>query len=403
MPQTVPSAGFTPPCDYSNFADNFDLSLLPGGDSPLSPSTPLYTQSPPPVTCEQKQPKIYTTFYPNSPQSNNDLDLGPDFQKLLVPQESNKKHQSGVYPSSPLSGIYLEVPTNKNYHANSPAGALSPYSPQGLLSPNDQFAIFHSPNYPSSPDVSLYNHSPNSGYCRSPCDDFIQPSYIKKENQFPASPYPTFSVKEENYLSPCSLLSSPTSPYSNHSSPEQPGIVPDTPDVLNLLNSTPLDKQIKQESTVDFGSILQGFQDTESLRELLDDSYKKDKAQEVVEKPKDHQLLREVLRDTSFQRKYNIRTFDFGFINQEIKMEEPDEASQSDMLSQEQIAREHIEPVLNMAIEQMKKDVDNTCAALGISRGKCLPIFYQITSSNCSIKNKRFIHFGLGPTSKQIT
>lgn len=123
---------------------------------------------------------------------------------------------------------------------------------------------------------------------------------------------------------------------------------------------------------MDFGSILQGFQDTESLRELLDDSYKKDKSPAVLEQPKDHQLLREVLRDTSFQKKYNIRTFDFGFISQDIKMEEPDETSQSDMLSQEQIAREHIEPVLNMAIEQMKKDVDNTCAALGISRGKFL-------------------------------
>lgn len=380
MPQIVPSAGFTPPCDYSNFADNFDLSLLPGGDIPLSPSTPLYNQSPPPLTCEQKQqPKIYTTFYPNSPQNtteNNDLDLGPDFQKLLLPQEANKK-QTNLYPSSPLSGIYLEVPTNKNYHANSPAGALSPYSPQGLLSPNDQFTIFHSPNYPSSPDISLYNHSPNSAYCRSPCEDFIQPAYIKKENQFPSSPYPTFNVKEENYLSPCSLISSPSSPYSNHSSPEQVSIVPETPAVLNLLNQSPIDKQIKQESTVDFGSILQGFQDTESLRELLDDSYKKDKeAQEVLENPKDHQLLREVLRDTSFQKKYNIRTFDFEFISRDIKMEEPDETSQSDMLSQEQIAREHIEPVLNMAIEQMKKDVDNTCAALGIARGKSLSIVY---------------------------
>lgn len=385
MPQTVPSAGFTPPCDYSNFADNFDLSLLPGGELPLSPSTLLYTQSPPPMSCQkQPQPKIYTTFYPDSPKNpdNNELDLGPDFQKLLVPQEQAKKQNNVVVPGSPLQGIYLEVPSAKNYHANSPAGALSPYSPQGLVSPNDQFALFHSPAsdhhslYPSSPDVSLYTQSPNSAYSRSPCDEFIQSPYIKSE--YPTSPLPSYSsfkVKEENYLSPCSLLSSPSSPspsYSNQSSPDQVGIVPDTPDVLNLLGSaSTLDRQIKQESTVDFGSILQGFQDTESLRELLDDSYRKDKDEAVSEKPKDHQLLREVLRDTSFQKKYNIKTFDFGLIAQDIKMEEPEEANQSEMMSQEQIAREHIEPVLNMAIEQMRKDVENTCAALGLSRGKC--------------------------------
>lgn len=362
MPQTVPSAGFTPPCDYSNFADNFDLSLLPGGDQPLSPSTNLYTNSPPHGTCGQK-PKIFTTYFASSPQGqeSSDLDLGPDFQKLLVPQEQTKPKTNNLYPSSPLSGIYLEVPSSKNYHANSPAGAVSPYS-QGLLSPNDQFAVFHSPSsehniYPHSPDVSLYNS------CRSPCDDFLQSAYVKKENQFPPSPaYPAFKIKEESYhLSPCGFASSPTSP-SNSS--DQVGVVPETPDVFGLLGT---EKQIKQESTVDFSGLLQGFEDAEGLSQLLDDGYKSE------EKPKDHQLLREVLRDTSFQRKYNIKTFDFGFMSQDIKMEEPEQgtASQSELLRHEQM-REHIEPVLNMAIGEMKKEVDKTCAALGIARGECL-------------------------------
>lgn len=377
MPQTVPSAGFTPPCDYSNFADNFDLSLLPGGDQPLSPSTLLYTNSPPPGSCGQK-PKIYTTFYANSPQGqeNNDLDLGPDFQKLLVPEEQNKSKPNNLYPSSPLSGIYLEVPSSKNYHANSPAGAVSPYS-QGLLSPNDQFAAFHSPSsehngiYPSSPDVSLYNNnSPSSNYCRSPCDDFLQSAYVKKENQFPPSPvYPAFKIKEESYLlSPCGFTSSPTSPSTYSNSSDQVGVVPETPDVFGLLGT---EKQIKQESTVDFSGLLQGFEDTEGLREFLDEGFKRE------EKSKDHQLLREVLRDTSFQRKYNIRTFDFEFINQSIKMEEPEQGSstQSELLRHEQM-REHIEPVLNMAIGEMRKEVDKTCATLGISRGMSLFLLF---------------------------
>ncbi|KAJ8919543.1 hypothetical protein NQ315_002164 [Exocentrus adspersus] len=353
MPQTVPSAGFTPPCDYSNFAENFDLSLLPGGDQPVSPSTLFYTQSPPPVNAgkSSNNPKIYTTFYPNlaqqKSQTETNIDLGPDFQTLLVSGEEKK---TCTYPRSPVSNIYLEVPSPKSY-PNSPVGALSPYSPQsqGLLSPNDHFTNYRqsgeSTFYPSSPEQSLYTASPSSVYSRSPCnEDYVQSSHYVKSEAYSncTSPLPNFSpfkIKEESY----STSYASASPELN----------------LDLLDTTVLEKQIKQESTVDFGNILQGFQSTDSLRQLLEEDLKKPE----VDKPKDHQLLREVLNDTSFQKKFNIRPIDFGFVG-EIKMEEP-EGEQSDL--SEQIARENIEPVLNLAIEQMRKDVDSTCATLGIS------------------------------------
>ncbi|XP_068907924.1 DNA-binding protein D-ETS-4 isoform X2 [Tenebrio molitor] len=318
MPQTVPSAGFTPPCDYTNFAENFDLSLLPGGEQPV------LAYAPPPLPPEKPQPKIYTTFYPDSPEQE---DFRPDFQTLLVPDEEK-----------PPANVYLEVPP--------------------ILSPNSYRQSSEANFYPSSPELSLYTPSPNSLYSQSPVDDFFQ--YVKKE-AYPPSPYP-YRIKEENFLSPCGF-SSPTSPatsYSNLSSPEQINIQQaETTDVLELLENTVLDKQIKQESTVDFGNILSSFQDSESLRRLLGEDFKE--AQTVPSKPKDHQLLREVLRDTSFQKKFNIKPIDFGFIGGDIKMEEPDESAQRDLM------RENIEPVLSMAIEQMRKDVDTTCAALGIS------------------------------------
>ncbi|EFA02538.2 DNA-binding protein D-ETS-4 isoform X1 [Tribolium castaneum] len=314
MPQTVPSAGFTPPCDYTNFAENFDLSLLPGGEQVD------YTQSPPP---EKPQPKIYTTFYPNSPEA----DFRPDFQTLLVPDAEK------------TPAVFLEVPP--------------------ILSPNSYRQSSEANFYPSSPELSLYTPSPNSLYSQSPVDDFFQ--YVKKE-AYPPSPY-SYRVKEENFLSPCGF-SSPTSPatsYSSLSSPEQINTQQsENTDVLELLENTVLDKQIKQESTVDFGNLLSTFQDSESLRRLLEDDFKEAQPQTVPSKPKDHQLLREVLRDTSFQKKYNIKPIDFGFIG-DIKMEEPDENAQRDLM------REKIEPVLSLAIEQMRKDVDTTCAALGIS------------------------------------
>ncbi|XP_022913366.2 DNA-binding protein D-ETS-4 isoform X1 [Onthophagus taurus] len=273
MPQIVPSAGFTPPCDYNSFVD-FDLSLLPGGDTAFSASTLLY--SPP---AELEKPKIFTTFYPNPPDEDKDINLGPDFQKLL--------------PESPnCGGVYLEVPSSKNYHANSPIGALSPYSPQ-LLSPNYTQDV-----YSTSPDVSLYN---------SPRDDF---RYMKED-------YSSLQIKQES--------ASPT------------------PDVFELLqNSLGETKAIKQESTVDF-SILHNYNAVES--QIVPQST-----------PQDHQLLRQVLRDTSFQKKYNIKPLDFEFMSNHIKMEEPDDNTQ-----------ELMEPVLNLAMKQVKEDVVKTCAELNIS------------------------------------
>lgn len=85
----------------------------------------------------------------------------------------------------------------------------------------------------------------------------------------------------------------------------------------------------------------------------------------------DHQLLREVLRDTSFQRKYNLRPVDLGGVGTGFV---------EDMEAGEcvgDLAREQLEPVLSLAIQQLQKDFDNTCVALGIHPGE----------STLSIKN----------------
>ncbi|XP_065158566.1 DNA-binding protein D-ETS-4 isoform X2 [Atheta coriaria] len=262
MAQIVPSAGFTPPCDYSNFADTFDLSLLP----PLSPN---FYQSQPPV------PKIFSSFYPDSPQEP-EIET-PDFQKLLDKNPT----------SPPLSNIYLEVPSSKNY-PNSPVGAI--YSPQ-LLSPN-------SGAY--SPEISLYGQ------------DFYN-TPIKQEAYYGELPKDT----DEN--------------------------------VLELLGNTLLDKPcIKEEKTADIYNDLMQFENQAQISECN-------------EQKKDHQLLREVLRDTSFQRKHNIKPLDFPNFELDIKMEQKTDDEYVEL------ARENIEPVLNMAIEQMRKDVSKTCSALSIS------------------------------------
>ncbi|XP_057669547.1 DNA-binding protein D-ETS-4 isoform X1 [Diorhabda carinulata] len=335
MPQTVPSAGFTPPCDYSNFADNFDLSLLPGGDQPVSPSTQFYPQS---FEADKLfQPKIITSFCP-SPKSEQESDLeqlAPDFQTLLVPDDTKK------YTGS----IYLDVP--------------SPYSPisQGLLSPNEKFTNYRDTNYyPSSPEQSVYTPSPNSIYSTSPCgEDYLQNQFIKKEAS-PVSNFYKFTVKEETFLLPTSPAS-----YTSNSSDNQICLQIDNTDVLNLLSTVGIEKEIKKEATDSVNS----YQSTQTLRQLLEKDIKSPESQTVPEQPKDHQLLREALRDTSYQKKFNIKPIDFEFWR-EIKMEEPE---QDDLMRtcNEEIVKGSIEPVLDMAIEQMRKDVGNTCAALGIS------------------------------------
>lgn len=77
----------------------------------------------------------------------------------------------------------------------------------------------------------------------------------------------------------------------------------------------------------------------------------------------DHQLLREVLRDTSFQRKYNLRPVDLGSVGTGFVEDMENNECVGD------VAREQIEPVLSLAMQQLQKDFDNTCVALGIHPG----------------------------------
>lgn len=357
MPQIVPSAGFTPPCDYSAFADNFDLSLLPGGDLQFSPSASLYTHSPPPPT---KQPKIYSTFYNNNNQQiekNNELET--NIQNLFVLEA---KKQDSNYNC----GVYLDIPS-QSPNSNS-IGSLSPYS-----------TIY----YPNSPE-SFYTQSPGSVYSKSPNEEYFNKS-IKKEISYPNSPiqqnYSPYHIKEETYL-PTVLTSSPR-PSSNYSSCSSPQQI-ESNDVLELFCTNSQPKQIKQESTVDFGNLLQNFDTTNNLKNIFD--YKAPK------KVEDHQLLREVLRDTSFQKKHNIKPIDISLLSGDIKMEEPEENGTGELINScTDLPREKIEPVLNLAIEQVRKDVRNTCTTLGISPGKLNHLIIYIGLKLLLIINNQFI------------
>jgi hypothetical protein len=81
-----------------------------------------------------------------------------------------------------------------------------------------------------------------------------------------------------------------------------------------------------------------------------------------------------------FQRKYNLKPFDFdglaasGFLagtDVRVKMEtEEAGASCSVAKGEEGSALMNIEPVLSLAIEQIREDINNTCNVLGIASGE---------------------------------
>ncbi|XP_054269418.1 SAM pointed domain-containing Ets transcription factor-like isoform X1 [Macrosteles quadrilineatus] len=146
--------------------------------------------------------------------------------------------------------------------------------------------------------------------------------------------------------------------------------------------------KVKQEITINLEEILQ---ESKYLQEICFPEKKKDSIiRNILEnndfkqekKESDHRLLREVLKDTSFQRKYNLKPFDIGGLGTafkaDVKMETNGEEVQGSQAPQGSgapegavcgvdIAQDRIEPMLSLAIEQLKEDLNKTCTVLGIA------------------------------------
>ncbi|KAK7868041.1 hypothetical protein R5R35_007492 [Gryllus longicercus] len=368
MPQTVPSAGFTPPCDYSNFAaDCFDLSLLPSPDGEV-PYSPVSLQQ---VMSFYSDP---TTSPPSMFPAG-----GPDeYHAHLKP--TTAAGSSGAAPAgSPVTTMAAQVQCSTDpYHFPLPATATikeepvhyhsrdaacsympSPYSSGGPMSASPM---------PSSPAGST---SSSASYQRSVSPVVKPEQSLDLQEILQESRYLRESLKQKQERGPLScaedasgkLAPPPPHPFAGLQVPKK-----------------------EQEPVAGPSS-----------------------APEPCAGPgpgpssaADHRLLREVLRDTSFQRRYNLKPFDFaglapGFMASEagpsarpslagppppphahahpadasppphahahahapeVKLEEGEAL---------QLSRERMEPVLSLAIEQLRKDVGDTCTVLGIS------------------------------------
>ncbi|XP_050342023.1 DNA-binding protein D-ETS-4 isoform X1 [Nymphalis io] len=111
----------------------------------------------------------------------------------------------------------------------------------------------------------------------------------------------------------------------------------------------------QHEEYIDIEELLK---ENQILQESVQQTYITPKIE--VEEPRDHILLRSALEDTSFQKRLNLRPIPLELGS--VKMEES-----SGGAGDEALVAPDIDRVLTMAIEQSKRDVDNTCTVLGIS------------------------------------
>lgn len=250
----------TPPDQYSAYADNFDLSLLPQESAPA----PIPT----------------TVFQYNAPQI-----------KVECAWESQTQHQQQSYPTSSSSSI------SRSSHQLIPPPAY-PHSA-----------------YPSPQSSPLQSEFAAYGFGR------LGGSYDSLNSL--SSPSPSLeaaSIKQELHILP------PSPPESNCETPSPRSACGES------IKAEPFDADI--ESLIDLNSLLQ-------QQSLQPDT-----------KP-DHQLLRECLEDTSFQKRHNLKPLALeSFIGGLAEV------------------RGDFEPVISLALEHAKREADAICAELQISQGE---------------------------------
>ncbi|XP_016983286.1 DNA-binding protein D-ETS-4 isoform X2 [Drosophila rhopaloa] len=236
----------TPPDQYSAYADNFDLSLLPQESAPIPT----------------------TVFQYNAPQIK--VECTWDSQPL----------QQQTATSYPASSHQL-IPPPAYPHSAYPSPQSSPLQ--------SEFAAYGFGRFGGSYD-SLNSPSPS---------------------------LEAVSIKQELHILP------PSPPESNCETPSPRSSCGES------IKAEPLDADI--ESLIDLNTLLQ--------QQTLQDT-----------KP-DHQLLRECLEDTSFQKRHNLKPLALeSFIGGLAEV------------------RGDFEPVISLALEHAKREADAICAELQISQ-----------------------------------
>ncbi|XP_076290064.1 DNA-binding protein Ets98B isoform X2 [Lasioglossum baleicum] len=353
MPQTVPSAaGYSPSFDYSTF--QFDLSLL---SDDYGATNVQSTLKPAQIKQEAESPRpgspITTYSSPPYPGAGGELPLSPNYS-----------HEGS--PGYPTSPYYVpRSPQSAQFYPTSPEpSAKQPVKREKSL---DLLAILQE----SRLLAESLGYREDSTDCTVPCTpprteediyNSLDADFFAKKEDAAVQGHPLLKeilFKEEPRS--CSSTNSVASSSSGLTSSSSTTC--SSPDPIDIeTNSSPLRSLLFKGVRKDLADVtrtnvlkLERVHDEEVANPLQ-------KEEELFKdgQKSDHQLLREVLRDTSFQKKYNLRPVDLGNVGTGfVEDMEPGECVGD-------LTREQIEPVLSLAIQQLQKDFDNTCVALGI-------------------------------------
>ncbi|XP_046613987.1 uncharacterized protein LOC124302180 isoform X1 [Neodiprion virginianus] len=358
MPQTVPSAaGFSSSFDYSPFA--FDLSLLPEDQDSLNSQSSLL--KPPQIKREACSPRPGSpNTYPSPPYPGLCGELSPNYS---VGDGSPGYPTSPYYvPQSPLSAQFY--PTSPEPASKQPAkrekslDLLAILQESRLLAESLGYKDQDStdctvPCTPPRTEEDIYNTLDTDFFAKKEeeSNPLLKEILFKEEPLSADSSSPlshnTTALEFENSPLRELLFRSTTGSHHHHQQQQhhhhhhhqnKPG------DINGNLTGGRLEEEQHHHLASPAGSDLQ----------LREEAIFKEHSKN------DHQLLREVLRDTSFQRKYNLRPVDLGGVGTGFVENMEGSECVGDL------AREQIEPVLSLAMQQLQKDFDNTCVALGI-------------------------------------
>lgn len=296
---------------YASYADSFDLSLLKNdAEEQISRKSQCNTAANAILASQMSPEYIPATIFPDSMQS-----LKKSLAWNANSNQTNSQQQDCV-------AMEEDPPM---------------FSAQNIHSYKTNF---YSCPLPSPPQETTVSSSTSS--IASP------PAYT--QHLFNSH----MNIKQEHIILP------PSPPESDAAFESDADIVKNEPTDNNNVNTEPappppptcIDIEYFLKSSFDSmnqSSISSNNNDNESDNNTSDKKHQQD-----------HQLLRECLQDTSFQKKHNLRPV----------------ALESLFSGCGWNIRGDIEPVISLALEQAKCDIKATCAALDISPGESIIKFF---------------------------
>lgn len=340
MLQTVPSALHNSD-SFAAYAENFDLSLLPSMDGDCD------------AIDVQSQFLSQNLMYSNI-NINNSVDIKPSFQRSISPDDyipttitstlfdNNTKKINQIVGGQQHHSIAHSGISQQEYHqtdllAYNNIGGL-PLSP-----PQDQFITI----FPPSPSPSIeYNNNNHLNHL------MIKQEYITSTTPKTFGLYPPSPPDSNGAPSPIGHLmigDIKTEPYEIGPEP--------CLDLSTFFGNQFVDNlETTTVSNTEHTSSASISASASSSASLSLSSISMSTLSSTVEQRKDHQLLREYLQDTTFQRKHNLKPL----------------ALESLFIGDAWGARNDIEPVISLALEHARKDIHDTCLTLNISAGKSL-------------------------------